>query len=412
MTAPISDGLSLHRMDDNDHTAAEAGIESSGSQRSTSPLASSPAVPTELKTTSTSVPVRPQSIVQTAVGLPPKRAVQPTAAKTQQPQLTESTLLASHSTSLNTVKETSTSPKTRFRPRERPAKGTHETPATCTATQNSIEHSQSPKSPSTTLTDETLDQRLSLNPAYEEPALRSTSLQGSPLLSASPPSRSLLPFRNSNLELKQINNQRRPMFTPAVLRSSSSITGFDPSRPDGGIESVRPRMVSSSSASSLASTNSISSYWSYLRGGGTPDPQRVKEQWGPTRTHWKPNSSRFSCLHCRRVFNYMTPARRKHHCRACGELFCGDCVKNYIYLDKDANFAIFGGAEEPGTVEKKYLCKVCVDCAHHYEQFLKDHTKTDHDLGRSDDYNSSRGSGRRGSAFVGAVPADWDWSSF
>ncbi|VEU20490.1 DEKNAAC101269 [Brettanomyces naardenensis] len=256
-----------------------------------------------------------------------------------------------------------------------------------------------------------------------------SSIHPSTILSASepqtsivnPPGRTHSPFRDSfSLDLKQINGQRRPMYTPAVLRSTTILTDVDVSRPDGlDRYSDRPRLVSSSSASSVGSMSSLSSYWNYLRGSNEGLARPAKERdWGPSTAHWKPNSSTFSCFHCGKMFNYLTPSRRRHHCRSCGEIFCGDCLKNYIYLDKDAKFAIFGPeAQEPSDGSKKYLSKVCLSCAKKYEQFVKDHTTRDHNFGHegaAEGYEKNKSIGRRGTLTGNAsiVPADWDWSSF
>ncbi len=257
------------------------------------------------------------------------------------------------------------------------------------------------------------------------------------------------PFRDeSSSNLKQINNQRRPMYTPAVLRSTTTLTDLDVSPPDG-ISRLpeRPRMRSTSSASSITSLNSISSYWNYIRGaGGWGSSQSDREiDFGPTRRHWKPNSSRYSCYNCGRLLNYLTSVRRKHHCRYCGEIFCSDCLRNYIYLDRDAHFAVFGSGNDQNEAgrdgsnhneeaeegegkkdsnnshseakkdNKKYLCKVCASCAQKYENFVKEHSTRDHNLGSAgDELSGRRGTGRRETlkSNQSGVPIDWDWSSF
>ncbi|OWB54029.1 hypothetical protein B5S27_g5651 [[Candida] boidinii] len=124
---------------------------------------------------------------------------------------------------------------------------------------------------------------------------------------------------------------------------------------------------------------------------------------GPTRRDWKPNNSKFNCYGCNKVFHYLTEKRRKHHCRYCGEIFCSDCLNNYIHLDKDANFALIGNNSIEDEIDDqspiknrntnttttlnnnnsnheksfghKYLCEVCTDCFHKYEDFLKVRTQ-------------------------------------
>lgn len=278
------------------------------------------------------------------------------------------------------------------------------------------------------------------------------------------------PFRDESCaDLKQINIQRRPLYTPAVLRSTTTLTDLDTGRPGADTGQVaRPRLVSTGSASSVGSLGSISSYWNFLR--GSPPGDREAEP-GPTRRHWRPDSARYSCHHCGRLLNYLTPVRRKHHCRYCGDIFCSDCLRNYIYLDQQAHFAVFGsngegdgcesenyGGDEMNhdessemnheegnemnhdkgnemnygggdvmnhgsnqnnanattSTEKKFLCKVCAACAQKYEDFVKLHSTRDHNLGSAaDQAGGKKGSARRDTLKPqSGVPIDWDWSSF
>lgn len=262
----------------------------------------------------------------------------------------------------------------------------------------------------------------------------------SPQAAFSPPKRTQSPFRDlSNPYLKQINNQQRPLYTPAVLRvmknfgtSPSSEVGFDVHQ----LPSERPPLSQSSSAISVRSTaSSIVDYWNYMT-GRTPS----KSYEGPTREHWKPDSSRFNCAQCGKLFNYMTESRRKHHCRSCGDVFCGDCLKNYIYLDRSAHFTLFGSnwdeheAEQKpnGLVnlvdenvgkpnntpkvavedDKKYLCKVCLNCFQQYEEYVLDHTTRDHNLGADGKDMRKNNEHRETTMDTKNIPVDWNWSSF
>ena len=44
---------------------------------------------------------------------------------------------------------------------------------------------------------------------------------------------------------------------------------------------------------------------------------------------WVPDRWAEACSDCRRVFNHL---RRRHHCRACGKVFCGRCAREKIEL--------------------------------------------------------------------------------
>ena len=46
-----------------------------------------------------------------------------------------------------------------------------------------------------------------------------------------------------------------------------------------------------------------------------------EQQYAP---HWIPDKKRESCMKCEKKFNVIV---RRHHCRACGWLVCGDCSK-------------------------------------------------------------------------------------
>ncbi|KAG0005387.1 hypothetical protein BGZ80_005456 [Entomortierella chlamydospora] len=49
------------------------------------------------------------------------------------------------------------------------------------------------------------------------------------------------------------------------------------------------------------------------------------------KRHWKPDDSRESCAYCFAPFHRFTNPR--HHCRKCGDLFCGKCASAEILMD-------------------------------------------------------------------------------
>lgn len=217
-------------------------------------------------------------------------------------------------------------------------------------------------------------------------------------------------FRDpQNQHLKQINSASRPLYTPAVLRSTGAESPLLDSQ-------QRPKLRARPSSTSVSSNSSIQFYWNKLR-EGMGFHNEPEEYSGPSRAHWKPDSSRFSCSNCGRLFNYLTDTRRKHHCRSCGDLFCGECLLNYIYLDNDAKFTVFGpdwgdSDENDETKDGKHLCKVCRSCYLKYEEYVLDHTTRDHNLEANTD-NKIR-EGRRNTIVdnLNDMPVDWDWSSF
>ncbi|KAG6622583.1 Lateral signaling target protein 2 [Phytophthora cinnamomi] len=58
-------------------------------------------------------------------------------------------------------------------------------------------------------------------------------------------------------------------------------------------------------------------------------PLAGKEQAG-SPPQWRPDAASDSCLCCGNDFSIWT--RRRHHCRACGELVCGECSPFYVRL--------------------------------------------------------------------------------
>ncbi|GME86232.1 unnamed protein product [Ambrosiozyma monospora] len=258
-------------------------------------------------------------------------------------------------------------------------------------------------------------------------------------------------------------------------------------------ELERPKLTSTSSSSSIRSTSSLAAeYWGYFTNsisglasgvvsgtgsasttinseingsqtsvGGTRSVARDE----PSRQHWKPDSSRFNCANCKRVFHYMTETRRKHHCRHCGDVFCSDCLKNYVYLDKDAKFTMFTNdddqtqqnsgdreqsdlvaataavsigsgsgsgygygrsgsqsgsgssssrsnssglyqhqqQENTNTEKKSYFCKVCLSCSKKYEKFVRSQTASLYDA--ADASNASSATATGGSSGKTAVSA-------
>ena len=43
--------------------------------------------------------------------------------------------------------------------------------------------------------------------------------------------------------------------------------------------------------------------------------------------NWLPDDASKGCVGCNKAFSF---SRRKHHCRACGRLFCNDCSNKKI----------------------------------------------------------------------------------
>ena len=63
---------------------------------------------------------------------------------------------------------------------------------------------------------------------------------------------------------------------------------------------------------------------------------------------WKPDQSQTQCFSCKAEFTFFN---RRHHCRACGNIFDNNCCSNYIPLP-------MFGAENPKGVR---VCNACYE---------------------------------------------------
>merc|ERR1712185_118854 len=69
------------------------------------------------------------------------------------------------------------------------------------------------------------------------------------------------------------------------------------------------------------------------------------------RESWVPDDDVTECSGCQTKFRFFT---RKHHCRACGLVFCDSCTRYRIHYTAEARVC------EDGYVEKeKRVCQPC-----------------------------------------------------
>lgn len=66
----------------------------------------------------------------------------------------------------------------------------------------------------------------------------------------------------------------------------------------------------------------------------------------PRKAHWEADEN---VPHCRLCLTSFTLTTRRHHCRACGQIFCGDCSRYYLLLP-----------EEMGYSEPRRTCRTCL----------------------------------------------------
>ena len=95
-------------------------------------------------------------------------------------------------------------------------------------------------------------------------------------------------------------------------------------------------------------------------------------------TSWIPDSSVVACYACKGPFNIV---RRRHHCRRCGRIFCGDCSNNFIVLPK--NLGPFPEDPPPSSswfTRNNTKQRVCNEC-HSHVTFIQSHDLEKYILG-------------------------------
>ena len=98
----------------------------------------------------------------------------------------------------------------------------------------------------------------------------------------------------------------------------------DPLSRRGSMENVSRDETSSPQPNHTSQTNESSTH-SDVRASS------ARGQAGMTGPIWVPDHERPSCHSCKTVF---TLTRRRHHCRNCGEVFCGRCCSQYCPIPK------------------------------------------------------------------------------
>ncbi|CAR29487.1 hypothetical protein ZYGR_0AD01690 [Zygosaccharomyces rouxii] len=275
-----------------------------------------------------------------------------------------------------------------------------------------------------------------------------------------PPTSGTTPTNASSRRcVKQINNPKKPLYLPAVLRdvSETNLTNEDfvrPPSPPQSLVSNNQTITSrnlhqqaqhssqNTSASSTASIHSSSSsvmescrrqiaLWFFPNG----EYSSMENRWSqlldppapPTKRHWLHDNKRGSCHYCHKLFTFW---ERKHHCRHCGDIFCQQHLGHWLYLNSDASFIIGGGGL--GT-----LSKICDGCLEEYENVVKNPKWKSQKLGNFNQHGGLVEPTRAAAAaatppknveginvqnddskgdfigsVAGSVPADWNWSSF
>ena len=77
-----------------------------------------------------------------------------------------------------------------------------------------------------------------------------------------------------------------------------------------------------------------------VAGGGTVAPR------------WVPNKEKSNCSECNCTFDWV---KRRHHCRRCGDVFCGDCSEQKALLPPNT------AAKDSDTKNPRRVCRKCFE---------------------------------------------------
>ncbi|KXS14395.1 FYVE-domain-containing protein [Gonapodya prolifera JEL478] len=139
----------------------------------------------------------------------------------------------------------------------------------------------------------------------------------------------------------------------------------------------------------------------------------------PSRVHWRPDDEVTECQapECEVVFGLLN---RRHHCRRCGNIFCGEHSAKQARLDQNCNFNVRG-----------VPCRVCDRCFDDFEKLLvplkkpefeteKENTDEQMELPLPQEALKTTISKaveihrntNDSSLPIMSVPTDWQWSTF
>ncbi|KAF2716057.1 hypothetical protein K431DRAFT_236234 [Polychaeton citri CBS 116435] len=188
-------------------------------------------------------------------------------------------------------------------------------------------------------------------------------------MAQTPPSNNVSPTNHTHLHVKQLRQPRQPLYMPAALRPTELPTRpkdvpGQPKAPDtppdskhGSFDSARSSASSSSSGSrsntvTFSANDEIDRLRMSLSRAASEDLEESSSavSGNPTTAHWKPDLSRLDCAVCHVSFTWYF---RRHHCRKCGEVVCGNHLTRTVPLDQNARF------HSQGMVSR--ACDPCVD---------------------------------------------------
>ncbi|KAL2038840.1 hypothetical protein N7G274_008362 [Stereocaulon virgatum] len=250
------------------------------------------------------------------------------------------------------------------------------------------------------------------------PAMDSSSQTSQTPMNLSPASPSQPSvFQNLPLANRQLRPPKSPMYVPAALRPTERRNRPSPLTPPRSIHGSTDSLDNAENrpASKRSTTNSsalqsalgkLSEDEPSAPSIPTADLPEVTDP--PTRKHWKPDASATVCDApvCQKYFNLF---ERRHHCRHCGNVFCGEHSLWTIPLDQNADFHPEG-----------FTCRSCGHCWGEYGRWVEERREMAQEGDRGEVSKSSsrpinKGGkgpeGQRGS-IAQSLTRDWNWSTF
>ncbi|KAM0794497.1 hypothetical protein BDR22DRAFT_815096 [Usnea florida] len=225
----------------------------------------------------------------------------------------------------------------------------------------------------------------------------------------------------SPLATRQLRPPKTPMYVPAALRPTERPPRAPPLTPprsvhgstdslDGG-ESRRPMSRRSNTDSrKQASLGKVPEDGQSQNSEPAIPTAGLPEVTGPpTRGHWKPDAHASICDApvCQISFGLF---QRRHHCRHCGNVFCGKHSVWQIPLDQDGNYHPNGG-----------LYRACGHCWGMYGKWTEERIEaaargeslapTTSAKAISKGIGKSADDSKRGSV-AASLTREWNWSTF
>ena len=228
-------------------------------------------------------------------------------------------------------------------------------------------------------------------------------------------------FPNLPLANRQLRPPKSPMYVPAALRPTERPHRPSPLTPPRSIhgstdslDNAENRPTSKRSTTNSSALQNALGKLSEDETQSLPIPTAdLPEVTGPpTRKHWKPDANATICDApvCQKHFGLF---ERRHHCRHCGNVFCGEHSEWTIPLDQNADF------HPDGVIER-----ACGHCWGEYGRWVEERREMAQaeaeedggELGRTSSKPINKGNtkspeGHKGS-IAQSLTRDWNWSTF